>query len=779
MSLFQRKARPLKRDDASLRDDRFYIVACDDTYAPKQYFEFFKIPRVQVHVIPTVDGTSAARHVLERLLQFEHEGEVFKQQGKGARRHQLCAGVCGVLLLGSSAAEAYVGPGAGIAFFSAFFLVFAGALLAVIALLFWPVRWLVRGARRGWRNSRGDRRVERVVIVGLDGMDPELVEKFMAEGRLPNLAALGEQGCFRRLQTSLPAESPVAWSSFLTGCNPGKHRIYDFLVPNRKRLRPELAAGHVETSRRTLKLGRYRIPLGRPTLAGGRRSRPFWELLGEQGLFSSVLRVPLSFPPEKFNGVLLSGMCLPDLRGSQGTYFYFTSDPDEERDLKNGLSLKLEREGETAHGAILGPENPLVAGAGEMEVPFVVQRVERGMELEVEGRRYPLEVGGWTPWVRLAFRPGLGFRMRGLCRFLLLEAEPHFRLYATPLQIDPAHPALPISHPTLYSVYLARKQDAFATLGVAEDLSALNEGVIGEDAFLEQCRAIQAEREEMFFDALAKTRKGLAVCVFDIVDRVQHGFWRFAEEGHLVNGEDGGQYRHVIRDVYEEMDALVGRVREQLDGNTALLVMSDHGFKGFRRQVDLNAWLRENGYLAVKEGGAGEDMLEAVDWERTRAYAVGFGGIYLNVVGREARGIVAEDEMAGLKRELVAGLLELCDGEEGERPLVRVYDREEVYRGPYVEEAPDLIAGFRPGYRVAWRTVTGGVGEEIFADNERPWSGDHNFDPAHVPGVLFCDHPLREEESRIIDVAPTTLELLGVEVPAYMDGVSLMTAEEG
>lgn len=694
------------------------------------------------------------------------------------RRHPFCIGTCGVLLLWSGAAEAYVGPGAGIAFFSAFFLVFAGAVLALVALLVWPVRWLVRGARRGWRRSREGRRVERVVIVGLDGMDPELVERFMGEGRLPHLAALGERGCFRRLQTSLPAESPVAWSSFLTGCNPGKHRIYDFLVPNRKRLRPELAAGHVQASPRTLKLGNYRIPLGKPILSGGRRSRPFWELLGERGLFSSVLRVPLSFPPEKFDGVLLSGMCLPDLRGSQGTYFYFTSDPEEERELKNGLALKLEGEGEGARGAILGPENPLAAGAGEMEVRFAVRRVGGRVELEVEGRRYPLEVGGWTRWVRLAFRPGLGFKIRGLCRFLLLEAEPHFRLYATPLQIDPAHPALPISHPTLYSVYLARKQDAFATLGVAEDLSALNEGVIGEDAFLEQCRAIQGEREVMFFDALAKTRKGLAVCVFDIVDRVQHGFWRFAEGEHAANGEDGGRYRHVIRDVYEEMDNLIGRVRERLDGDTALLVMSDHGFKRFRRQVDLNAWLRENGYLAVKEESAGADMLEAVDWERTRAYAVGFGGIYLNVAGREARGIVAEEEMAGLKRELAAGLLALCDGEGGERPLVQVYDREEVYRGPYVEEAPDLIAGFLPGYRVAWRTVTGGVGEEVFADNERPWSGDHNFDPAHVPGVLFCDRELREGESNIIDIAPTTLELLGVEVPAYMDGVSLMTDEE-
>lgn len=689
-------------------------------------------------------------------------------------------GGLGLVLLCCTAAEGYVGPGAGFAFFSAFLLVLVSSVLALFALLSWPIRWTVRALVRGRRRRGG--RVKRVVVVGLDGLDPELLERFMGQGMLPHFSSLRDQGCFRRLRTSLPAESPVAWSSFMTGCNPGKHRIYDFLVPNRRTLRPELAAGHVQSSPRTLRLGRYRIPLGRPVFTGGRRSKTFWQVLGEHGVFSSILRVPLSFPPEPFDGVLLAGMCAPDLRGSQGTYFYFTSDADERRELKSGLRLGLELSAGVARGRIPGPVNPLVADSGEMEVEFAVHlrdAADGTAELEVGRERCALEVGKYTSWVRIAFRPGLGFRVRGLCRFLLLEIEPQIRLYVTSLQIDPARPAMPIAHPLTYSIYLAKTQGPFATLGVAEDTSALNEGIIDAAAFMEQCRSIHAEREGMFFDALEKTPQGAVVCVFDMADRVQHMFWGRADEETAEEADrEGDEYRHVLRDLYREMDGLVGRIRERLGREDALLAMSDHGFKSFRRQVDLNAWLQKCGYLAVREETSGEDMLEAIDWERTRAYAVGFGGIYLNLAGREARGRVAPGEEAELlKREIAAALGGLRDGEGGEKAVSRVYDRERAYSGPYVEEAPDLVVGFRPGYRVAWRTVTGGVGDEVFADNLRPWSGDHNFDPETVPGVLLCDRAVDGKLPRIVDIGPTVLDLLGVPVPAYMDGVSLVGDE--
>jgi predicted AlkP superfamily phosphohydrolase/phosphomutase len=608
-----------------------------------------------------------------------------------------------------------------------------------------------------------------VVVLGLDGMDAALTAQFLAEGVLPHLAALGRKGCFGRLQTTLPAESPVAWSTFMTGCRPGKHRIFDFLVPDRRALRPELAAGQVHAPARSFTLGPYRIPLGRPGLEGRRQSRPFWAVLGEHGVFSSIVRVPVTFPPERFHGVLLAGMCAPDLLGSQGTYFLFTTDPAECRQLNGGLMLPLRREGQMARGALPGPDNPLAPGRGAMQVPVSVRVGPDGAaELEVGRQRLRLAVGRWSEWVEIVFRPGLGRRIRGLCRFRLLQAGPHVRLYATPLHIDPAHPVLPLSHPRLYSVYLAKRLGRYATLGVAEDLAAVNEGVLDQAAFLEQCGAIQAEREAMLWEALARTPRGLTVCVFDIVDRVQHLFWRQMEDPQrALDGADP------IRQTYRAMDELVGRVCRQLPDGAALLVLSDHGCAPFRWQVDLNAWLRERGYLSLRSGRERDDLLAAVDWGRTRAYALGFGGIYVNQEGREAQGIVpAGAATAAVKAEIAAHLGAWRDGDQ-DGPVMRVYDRDQVYRGPYVEDAPDLVVGLRPGYRVAWKTVTGGVGPVAIAPNERPWSGDHNVDPTQVPGVLFSNLELGTDACHLADVGPTVLDLLGVEVPAYMDGRSL------
>ena len=661
-------------------------------------------------------------------------------------------------LCGFCPAEAYVGPGPGFVLVSTFLIV-GLAFLSGIALLFtWPIRLLYRRIRR---RRPTQARVKRVVIVGLDGLDARLTEQFAERGLLPNLSRLH----YARLQTTLPAASPVAWSTFQTGCNPGKHRIFDFLVPDRRLLRPQLSAARMSPAPHSLKLGKYRLPLGKPSIAVGRRSQPFWHLLGEAGVFSTILRVPLSFPPEPFDGVLLSAMYAPDLRGTQGTFFYYTSDPAERRPLRSGVQLPLAVDGNLVRGTLTGPPNPLLQSGARMQMPFAVHLDADGAELRLGRQRYALRRGEYTPWVRVAFRPVRGRKVRGLCRFLLLESSPHVKLYATPLQLDPAHPALPISHPLTYSIYLGKALGPFATLGLAEDTSALNEGVIDAEAFLQQCRLIHAERETMLFDALDKTPRGLVVCVFDITDRVQHMFWSAAAQ------KDHPQ-RDVVRQLYEQMDDLVGRVQRRLDPDTVLLVMSDHGFTAFRRGVDLNAWLRQNGYLHLHQEAESQDMLQALDWSRTRAYAMGFGGIYLNLAGREARGIVAPGEEAdALKGEIAAGLRQLCDGDNP--AIAQVYDRDQVYRGPYAPEAPDLVVGFKAGYRVAWETVTGGLGTDIFADNTRAWAGDHSVDPPEVPGVLFANRPGAGPEPHIADIAPTVLDLFGVPVPDYVDGKSL------
>ena len=671
-------------------------------------------------------------------------------------------------------AHAYLGPGAGFTIVSTFFVLFAALASAVVVLLTWPFRWVFKAIFRP--RPAGVSKARRVVIVGLDGQDPELTEKWMNEGLLPNFSRLRESGSFARLGTTLPAESPVAWSSFQTGCNPGKHRIYDFLVPNRKSLMPELSSANVTAPGRTLRLGKYLIPLGKPVIAAGRKSEAFWTILGRFGVFSSVLRVPITFPPEKFGGVLLSAMNVPDVKGSQGTYFYFTTDATDKRTLVSGQQCPLEAAEGGAKGELPGPQNTLVKDGGELKIPFTIAAAKNGSpaKLQLPDQTVDLVENKYTQWITLSYKAAAGFTVKAIARFLLLGQTPHVRLYVTPIQIDPENPALPISHPVSYSIYLAKKQGPFATLGVAEDTSGLNECVIGEDAFLQQAQDIHTEREKMFFDALARTRRGAAVCVFDLTDRLQHMFFRFHRDEKWGAAVADERYANVLRDLYVQMDGLVGRVMKEIDKHTVLMVLSDHGFKPFRRAVELNRWLQQNGYLTEKPEAATPDLLQRVDWSKTQAYAVGFGGIYLNIAGREAKGIVPREDAARLKREIREKLKALRDPERPDSPVREVYDRDQAYKGPYVVDAPDLVVGFTPGYRVAWETVTGGFGEKVVSENTRPWGGDHNMNPPDVPGMLFCNRRIDVENPNIVDIAPTVLDLFGVAVPAHMDGKSIM-----
>ena len=696
---------------------------------------------------------------------------------------RLAAIVAAVMLLAPLPAAAYVGPGAGFAFVSSIFIIIFTTFLALLTLLTWPIRWAVQKIRGS--QALAAARVKRVVVLGLDGQDPELTEQYMKEGLLPNFSRLREQGTFVPLQTTLLAESPVAWTSFQTGCNPGKHRIFDFLVPNRKSYLPELCSARVDPPKRSLPLGPFRIPLGKPIIRAGRRSQPFWKVLGDHGIFSTVLRVPITFPAEKFNGVLLSAMSVPDLKGSQGTYFYFSNDPEEEErlvpNMSSGERVRLDVSDGVGRAEIPGPENSLRADGGELHLPLEVRPLgdSAGADLTIGNDTYRLPRREYTPWIELRFKAGLGITVRGIVRFYLLETSPHIKLYMTPINIDPDKPALPISHPFTYAVYLAKTQGRYATLGLAEDTSALNEDVVDEDAFLKQTYLIHEERERMFFDALDKTTRGAVVCVFDITDRLQHMFFRHLDENHPANaGRDNTTHRDTIRTLYQQMDDLVGRTMDKLDDDTVLFVMSDHGFKPFRRSVNLNSWLYTHGFLTLKNGGpTGADMFQDVDWSKTQAYAVGFGGIYLNLSGREAQGIVSpRSEAAQVKRAVSDGLKQLYDEKEHTHPVREVYDASEVYSGPYVAEAPDLIVGFQPGHRAGWLSVTGGVSTDEIEDNVRPWSGDHNFNPPDVPGMLFSNRSITVPKPSIMDIGPTVLDLFGVPIPPQCDGSSLMPA---
>ena len=657
----------------------------------------------------------------------------------------------------------YIGPGAGFAFLGSFLTILGGLFLGLVSLLMWPFRrvWAAIRGVQGYKHAR----IRKLIFLGLDGFDPALAERYMAEGKLPNLSKLKQQGGFTRLRTTFPALSPVAWSTFATGVNPARHSMFDFLNRSLRSYMPELSSSRVMEPQRIFKLGKYRIPLSRPIVEMRRKSRTFWQILGERHITSTILRVPITFPPEKFHGRMLSAMCTPDLLGTQGTFALYTT-RKATGEMEQGNRFPLTLDGEIYRGEIEGPANYMEEGGGSLKIPFTLRVGSNGRAtFEVSSERHEIQEGEYTPWVTLQFKGTLGISVKGIARFLLTESGSEISLYSTPIQIDPENPALPISHPSYYAAYLAKLLGTYATLGMAEDTWALNEHAIDSDAFLKQSYLIFEERRAMFLSALERTRRGVVACVFDTTDRVQHMF--FAQK------DKDERHGRTIEELYRRADELVGEAQKYVDPETVLMVLSDHGFTSFERGVDLNAWLLENGYLAVKPEAKGESYLKDVDWSRTRAYTFGLAGVYLNIKGRESGGIVEPAAAAVLKREIAAKLSGIRDAELNRVAISQAWPSDSLYKGPYLDAAPDLIVGYAEGYRASWDAAVGKVGRATFTDNQKAWSGDHCVDPRLVPGVLFCNRAFEAENPGIEDMAPTALDLFGVEPPPYMEGKAL------
>ncbi len=675
-----------------------------------------------------------------------------------------------VFLVAATPAQAYIGPGAGFAVISSALVILGAMASAVLMLFTWPIRWCVR-AYKG-RKAHAKARVKRVVIIGLDGMEPTLVEQYMGQGRMPNLARLKENGYYNRLGTTLPALTPVAWASFLTGSNPGKHNVFDFLTRDKRNYMPTLSSVHISGGKK-------------PSIRLLRKGKPFWNILGEHGIFSSIIRVPITFPPEKFRGVLLSAMCVPDLRGSQGTFSYYTTRPDPDTEHTGGEQVRVTRKGNRVSTHLVGPAIHENGSKVTLKCPFTAEIDDRNecVTLSVCDSTIRLTRQEYSDWVPVTFDGGFRNKIHGICQFQLLSTTPHLDLYVTPIQIDPEKPAFPIAFPTVYSMYLCKRQGPFATLGFAEDTWALNEEILEDPGFLHQCLEADRERETMLSDALDKVRRGLVVCVFDSTDRVNHMYWRYLDPNHPAHDGFGDKkLTTAIPEHYARVDEMIGRMMAKCDDpDTVLMVLSDHGAKSFRRGFDVNRWLIENGYMTLKpDPKPGAKYLVNVDWSRTRAYGSGLAGIYLNIKGREAQGIVKPGEEAGaLRDELCQKLEGLTDPATGEIAIARMYNSLKHYKGPYKDQAPDLMVGYNEGYRVSWEAAIGEITDELFHDNVKAWSADHLLDPPLVPGVLFCNRDVDCDHPRIMDLGPTTLSLFGVDTPQFMDGKPLKVADHG
>ncbi|MDH5661927.1 MAG: alkaline phosphatase family protein [Elusimicrobiota bacterium] len=623
---------------------------------------------------------------------------------------------------------------------------------------------------------------KKVIILGFDGIDPDLLSGWMDEGKLPSLKRLRESGTFSELGTTNPAESPVAWSSFATGTNPGKTSIFDFLKRDPQTYMPDLATTSFSEGKFLLRL----FPVEKPSVTCNRKGTSFWQIASRNGLKCVVLQAPVTFPPEKVaGGKLLSGLGVPDIRGTQGTFSYYASDVRKEGDTEMGGKItQVKIEDKRIETAIYGPRNRLSRRREDILVPLEIEIIsDKQAIINVQDREEKLTVGQWSDWFVIKFKMNPLIGVYGMGRFYLISIKPEFRLYLCPINFYPKKPPFPISYPKSFCRKLAEEIGLYKTLGWAIDTWALSEKRIDEKTFLEDLFYTMNQREEIMMNMLEKKNFDLFIFIFQASDRAQHMFWRLIDETHpAYDREKAEKYGDAILKVYQKMDEIVGEVMPFVEENTTLFVISDHGFHPFRKAVNLNTWLVKNGYMTLLSQEGKEYKLEDlfgkgefwpnVDWQRTKAYALGLGCIYINLKGREAYGIVKlGDEYNGLGEEIVAKLKNLRDPVTGKRVIVDVYKREDIYQGEYLEEAPDLVVGFNEGYRVSWQTALGGIPPKVIVENKSNWSGDHcSFDPSITQGIFISNKKFAGESPSIIDIAPTVLELFNLPIPEEMDG---------
>ena len=622
---------------------------------------------------------------------------------------------------------------------------------------------------------------KKVIVIGLDGLEPSIVESMLDRGELPNLARVRKSGSYSRLRTTYPAQTPVAWSSFATGTNPGGHGIFDFISRDPATYLPDAALSHFE---------RPKNIFAPPRVANQRKGVPLWHALTKAGIPSVVLRCPCTFPPDEINGRMLSGVGVPDVRGAQNKSTFYTQ--DQNAHAQESEQLVVLGPGTDLHTQVIGPRNTRQSPAGDAvcEIRVQAKRDQGTLSIETGGTPERIDVAekSWSEWVRFKFKLSMLQSVTGIARVYVKQIDPRVEFYVSAVNFDPAAPIFPVSSPAAYAKDLAGEIGLFSTLGMAEEHNGLNNGRLDERAYLAQCELVLEERERMMRFELDRFTEGFFFLLYDTPDRVQHMLWRFRDRKHPGYEPDlARDYSCLIEEHYARCDKLLRPVLDKVDENTLLIVLSDHGFNTFRRAFDTNTWLHQNGLLTLKNGvKPSEDLDEgpaAVDWSRTYAYAVGLGGIYLNVKGREREGILEEGtEAERVRKAIQSGLAGIPDIVT-QRPAIRkVLRREELYSGPYAANAPDFLVNFSPGFRVSWQSAVGGFANSLIEDNTRRWSGDHIIDPDAVPGILFMNKSLASENSAangakipsIVDLAPTILNYLGVPVPQTMEGTSIL-----
>ena len=645
----------------------------------------------------------------------------------------------------------------------------AALAIALIGLLSW-------GCRSGPPPGR-------LLVLGIDGMDPQILRTLMAEGRMPHFAALRRRGGFAPLQTSAPAQSPVAWSSFITGLDPQDHGIFDFVHRDPASLTPFLS-----TTRRG-ESGQLKLQ---------REGRPFWEILVERGIPTTIFKVPANFPPARPAGSfgnlpffcpcdarVFSGMGTPDILGTYGTFTYYTEGPYTVPAHLEGGGTSLVAGGELAvpGGKIIGvqlknswAQLPIHGPTVQTHFAIYLDRQHRTAEIVLGHRRLVLQSGEWSPWIAIDYgrKPYSLERLQGIARFYLRAAAPALQLYLTPVNIHPGNPAMPISTPLEAAEALHQALGPHYTQGMPDDTKALEAGVFDYGEFLRQDALALKERRRQLRYELGRFAAGVLFFYIHSLDQVCHVLWRAWAPDHPGHQAEFAPYQRAIVDQYVAMDDLLGEAVEMLGAEADIIVLSDHGFAAYERSFNLNSWLAQEGYLALASQ-VSLDQAHILNeghmrWEQTRAYGLGLNALYLNIRGREQRGIVRPEARESLLGELSQNLLALRDPADGRQVVKKVYRP-----GPRADPdlAPDLIIGYARGYRASGATAIGQLASAVLQDNLSPWSGDHCMAAEEVPGVLLSNKPLKPIPHHLRDIPVSILAHYGLARPAAMAGHSI------
>jgi len=557
----------------------------------------------------------------------------------------------------------------------------------------------------------------KTLLLGFDSFDPNVFEDLAGKNQLPNLEKFWQQGGYAKLEVSSPPQTEVSWTSIATGVDPGGHGIFDLVHRDPATYHPYVSILPMRKSA----VGEQFIP--------PYTTKTFFEAAADMGYPATALWWPAMFPARPQVPVMtLPGLGAPDIRGQLGVGTLLSS---EEETKEKTTVVKLIPAGKDQYQADLpGPQTQGREGPRTISLPIKVDVLDpSNVRITLGDQQVEMHLNEWSEIIELRFKAGMLMNIYAITRLIPVSLNGAVRIYALPLQIHPLHSTWHYASSNSFAKRLWKEVGPYLTLGWPQDTTGLEEGCITDDQFLDLCQKIFERRIQILYCLMDEFREGVLASIFDDLDRIQHMFFH--------NRMD------VVEEWYRRLDRFVGEVSgrvEKWSGKYSYLILSDHGFSEYRKKVHLNRWLLENGYLRLKNGGRN---LEDVDWSQTTAYAVGLNSIYLNITGREGKGIVSAEQVENLLDEIKSKLLEWRDSDQSSI-IQKMRLKHETYSGAYTRFGPDLVVGYAPGYRASPETGLGKVPAMALEPNTDHWGADHCVDSDIVPGVIFANRDLRD-----------------------------------